>query len=395
MAHTDPKPRLLFFVTEDWYFCSHRLPLAIAAREAGFEVAVATRVEAHGSVIEDAGIRLIPLTLSRGSRNPLADWRTFRTLFQILRTERPEILHNVALKPVLYGALMARLTGIRGVVHAIAGLGHLFAAPTGLNPLRRLVLAALKALLRGQGRVIVQNPDDLALLQSSGALTTGQAALIRGAGVDLRQFHPTPEPHGTPIVLLAARLLWDKGVFEFVEAGRALHLEGVSARFVIVGAPDPENPGAIPVEKLRQWTEDGIIEWWGHQQDMAKVLRQATLFCLPSYYGEGIPKVLLEAAASARALITTDMPGCREVVNPGREGLLVPPRTVGALADAIRTLLENPTQRQDMAQQARRRAEAEFGLDGVIRQTLAVYRDLLGQPSEPQDDTATLSHDPP
>ena len=377
MASTRSKPKLLFFVTEDWYFCSHRLPLAVAAREAGFEVAVATRVEAHGGIIEAAGIRLIPLTLSRGSRNPLADWRTFLALFQILRTEHPEILHNVALKPVLYGALLARLTRVRGVVNAIAGLGHLFASPKGLNPLRRGVLLALKALLRGYGRVIVQNPDDLALLESSGALIEGQAALIRGAGVDLGQFHPSPEPPGPPIVLLAARLLWDKGVFEFVEAGRALHGAGLSARFVIVGAPDPENPGAIPLDTLHQWTEDGIIEWWGHRQDMAAVLRQATLFCLPSYYGEGIPKVLLEAAASARALITTDMPGCREVVNPGQEGLLVPPRNAEALAEAIRTLIECPLERQHMAQKARRRAEAEFGLEGVIRQTLAVYQDLL------------------
>lgn len=373
------KPRLLFFVTEDWYFCSHRLPLAVAAREAGFEVLLATRIHQHEALISAAGIRIIPLDLDRGSRNPLGDWRTLLTVYRVMRQVRPDLIHNVALKPVLYGSLLARLAGLQNVINAVAGLGHLFAEPARAKGTRQLVLLALKKLLRGRGRVIVQNPDDLRLLETCGALEPGQAVLIPGAGVDLDQFRPEPEPAGTPVVLMASRMLWDKGVGEFVEAARLLRRSGMEARFVLVGAPDAENPGAIPESTLADWVEKGDIEWWGHQADMPRILNCASLFCLPSYYGEGIPKVLIEAAACGRALITTDMPGCREVVEAGAEGLRIPPRDARALAEAIQSLLENPSRRKAMGNRARLKAEARFGLKAVTNATLDLYRAMLEQ----------------
>ena len=203
-------------MSEDWYFCSHRLPLAIAAREAGYEVVLATRVQAHRSIIEAAGIRLLPLDLSRGAKNPFKDWRTLLKLYGILRSERPDILHNVAMKPVLYGSLAAKFGSKASVINALAGLGHLFAVNGRSRHLRRLVHVALKALLLRSGRVIVQNPDDLRLLVESGTIEQNQATLIRGSGADLDRFKPTPEPSGPPVVVMAARLLWDKGVGEFV-----------------------------------------------------------------------------------------------------------------------------------------------------------------------------------
>lgn len=352
------RPKLLFFVTEDWYFCSHRLPLAIAARDAGFEVSVATRVNAHAEAISREGIRLIPLKLSRGGKNPLREWRTLWALFRILRNEKPDILHNVAVKPVLYGSLTARLAGTSRVVNALAGLGHLFAIQERASFLRNVVKLAFRFLLRGHGRVIVQNPDDLQLLESSGAILKGQATLIRGSGVDLSRFAPSPEPPGTPIIVFAARLLWDKGVQEFVEAAKNLKKEGIEGRFVIVGAPDDENHAAIPSEQLADWAAEGMIECWGHRTDMAEILAGAILFCLPSYYGEGVPKVLLEAAASGRPLITTDMPGCREVVEDGVNGLLVQPRDIEGLTVAIKRLLSDSALRARMGQASRQRAEA-------------------------------------
>jgi glycosyltransferase involved in cell wall biosynthesis len=371
------RPKLLFFVTEDWYFCSHRLPLALAARNAGYEVAVATRVNAHAEMITREGIRLIPLRLSRGGKNPLREWRTLWALFRVLRNEKPDILHNVAVKPVLYGTLAARLAGTHRVVNALAGLGHLFAVRERAGLLRGVVKLAFRLLLRGYGQVIVQNPDDLQLLESSGAILEGQATLIRGSGVDLTKFMPSPEPEGIPMIVFAARLLWDKGVKEFVEAATILKNEGIKGRFVIVGAPDAENHAAIPKDQLEAWASEGAIECWGQRADMSEILAASVLFCLPSYYGEGVPKVLLEAAASGRPLITTDMPGCREVVEDGVNGLLVQPRDAEGLSRAIRDLLNDKERRTQMGAASRHLAEASFGIDAVTTQTLSVYNALL------------------
>jgi glycosyltransferase involved in cell wall biosynthesis len=375
--HPAAKPKLMFFVTEDWYFCSHRLPLAVAAREAGFDVAVATRVNRHAEAIEAAGLRLIPLNLSRGGKNPLSEWRAIVRLYRVLRQEQPDILHNVAMKPVLYGSLAARLAGTPHVVNAFAGLGHIFADEERAGWLRQFVKLAFRWLLKGHGQVIVQNPDDLRLLRQSGAITPNQVTLIRGSGVDLARFQPSPEPDGIPVAVLAARLLWDKGVGEFAAAAESLQTAGVRARFVIVGEPDPENHSSIQAEQLAAWRDSGFVECWGKRTDMPSVLAASHIVCLPSYYGEGVPKILLEAAAAGRPIVTTDMPGCREVVTDGENGLLVPARDVPALAAALRALLEDSALRQRMGECGRRRAEVAFGVEQVIAQTLAIYRELL------------------
>jgi glycosyltransferase involved in cell wall biosynthesis len=370
--------KLLYFVTEDWYFCSHRLPLAVAAKAAGHDVAVATRVREHGAVIEGAGLRLIPLKLSRGGRNPLTEWLTVWRLWRVLRAERPDLLHNVALKPVLYGTLAARLAGVPRIVNALAGLGHIFADAGRAGFLRFLVQKAFRGLLNaGTGRVIVQNPDDLRRLVAAGALEPGRAVLIRGSGVNLDDFRPAPEPPGPPVVVLAARMLWDKGVAEFVAAAEALRAEGIAARFALVGEGDEENHSAIPAAQLRAWQAAGAVEWWGKRADMPAVFAASHLVCLPSYYGEGVPKVLLEAAAAGRPIVTTDMPGCREAVADGDNGLLVPPRDVPALTTALRRLLADPALRARLGRAGRARAEREFGVERVVEATLAVYRELL------------------
>lgn len=367
-------------MTEDWYFCSHRLPLAIAAREAGYEVVLATRVQAHRSIIEAAGIRLLPLDLSRGAKNPFKDWRTLLKLYGILRSERPDILHNVAMKPVLYGSLAAKFGSKASVINALAGLGHLFAVNGRSGHLRRLVHVALKALLLRSGRVIVQNPDDLRLLVESGTIEQNQALLIRGSGADLDRFKPTPEPSGPPVVVMAARLLWDKGVGEFVAAAEKLKREGLKARFILVGEPDTENHSSIQKEQIEIWVQEGAIEWWGQQSDMPWVFSQCHIVCLPSYYGEGVPKVLLEAAASQRPIITTDMPGCREAVEHEENGLLVTARDVADLAEALRRLIEDRPLRERLAKRGRQRAEQEFGIEKVVSATLELYSECLGAP---------------
>ena len=368
------RPKLLFVVTEDWYFVSHRLPLAVAAQAAGFDVAVATRAGQQADAIRNAGIRLIPFALSRRGGNPLAE---VMALWRLYRRERPDLVHHVALKPVMFGALAAWLARVPAQVNAVAGLGWLFTSSSRIvrlvRPLLRWVLARL--LNRPHSLTIVQNPEDQALLERSG-VSASRLRLIRGAGVDLQIFYPVIPPVEPVCIVLVARMLWDKGVGEFVEAARRLTASKVNARFVLVGDPDPANPASVPESTLRNWHGQHGVEWWGRREDMPAVLQAAHIACLPSSYGEGLPKSLLEAAACGLPIVTTDAPGCREVVRDGVNGLLVPVRDAAALAAALEKLIGDAALRCRMGEQSRVRAETEFGLETVIAQTLAVYREV-------------------
>ncbi len=368
------RPRLLFLISEDWVFCSHRLPLAVAAREAGFEVTIATRVNQDGGRIRAAGLDLVPLHWSRRSTHPLRELAALRELVAVFRRVRPDIVHQVAVKPVLYGAVAARLTGVPLVVNALTGMGYIFSShDLKARLLRPLVRAALHLLLdRRNARLILQNADDVGQFTREGIVDPARVVLIRGAGVDPGEFTVVPEPPGPPLVVLPARMLRDKGVEEFVAAARALKAAGVVARFALVGAPDPENPACIPEARLAQWAAEGVVETWGHRRDMATVFQQCHVVCLPSYR-EGLPKALIEAAACGRPIVTADVPGCREVVRDGDNGLLVRVRDSVTLADALRRLLESAALRAAMGRRGRERAEQEFSLAGVIAQTIGVY----------------------
>jgi glycosyltransferase involved in cell wall biosynthesis len=377
---TSPAPTLLYFVTEDWYFCSHRLPLAVAARAEGFRVVVATRVREHGDRIRDAGLELVPLKLSRRSTNLATEFSSLAEIVKVYRSIKPDILHHVAMKPILYGSVAAMLTGHRRVINALAGLGYVFSSSDRRAGLLRPVIEVIyRWLLNRKGsRLIVQNADDLTLLSDRGIADPRRAVLIKGSGVDLSRYEPSPEPAGLPLVVLPARMLRDKGVVEFTEAARELKRAGVKARFALVGDPDPDNPAAIAASSLQAWVQEGVVEYWGWRNDMAEVFRQAHVICLPSYR-EGLPKALIEAAASQRALVTCDVPGCRDVVRHQDNGLLVPARDSRALAGALRHLVENADVRTKMARRSRERAVAEFSLERVIADTLAVYREALRQ----------------
>ena len=368
------RPKLLFVVTEDWYFVSHRLSLAMAAQRAGFEVVVATREGEHGGHIRAAGIRLIPCQLSRRRGNPLQE---IAMLVRLYRRERPEIVHHVALKPVLYGALAAKVAGVPYVVNAVAGLGWLFTSNSFAARAFRPVFCWLLVWLLGasSSRTIVQNPDDFGLMTQKG-VSEDRLRLIRGAGVDTSVFAPAPQLPPEPVtVVFAARMLLDKGVREFVEAAHVLTDAGVKARFVLVGDPDPGNPAAVPVTSLRAWHGHHGIEWWGRREDMPAVFRLAHIACLPSYR-EGLPKVLLEAAACGLPIVTTDAPGCRDVVRDGDNGFLVPIRNAQALAVALGRLIEDAAFRATMGRRAREIVLAEFSEGRIIEETLAVYLEL-------------------
>jgi glycosyltransferase involved in cell wall biosynthesis len=245
--------------------------------------------------------------------------------------------------------------------------------------LRRGLLALLRfALGNENARVVFQNEENRSFLLREGVAKLHTTAIIRGAGVNVKQFFPRPEPGGPPVVLLASRMLWEKGIGEFVEAARKLRERNVSARLVLVGKPDPENPGSIAETQLWAWAESGLVEWWGHRDDMAKIIAQANIVCLPSSYGEGVPRVLIEAAACGRAIVTTDAPGCRDIVRNGQNGFLVPLRDPEALARALETLVRDPALRCNMGACGREIAVREFSEETVFAQMMTIYQQLLG-----------------
>ena len=372
------KPKLLFLQTQDYTFWSHRLPFARAALAAGYEVVVSAHEGSHGDLIRAEGMRFVPLPWKRSGMNPFYELFLLLKVVRLYAEERPDVVHQVTAKPILYGTLAAVLTGVPAVVNTFTGLGFVFIS-SGLKAriLRLAVSAALKVALAARGsRTIFQNEDDRALFVSGGLIAAERAVLIRGSGVDVSHFAPSPEPEGPPLAVLPARMLWDKGVGEFVEAARTLAAEGARARFVLVGEADDLNPAAIPEERLSRWKEEGVVEWWGLRDDMAEVYAQASVVCLPSYR-EGLPKALMEGAACSRALVTADVPGCREVVRHEETGLLVPVRDASALASALRRLLRDPALRRRLGEGARRLAVAEFAQEKVVERTLLVYRELL------------------
>jgi glycosyltransferase involved in cell wall biosynthesis len=365
--------KLLYFVSEDWYFCSHRLPLAVAAKDAGYDIVVVTRVKAHGEHIREAGLRLIPFEMSRRAINPFSEVRVLWRLVGVIRRERPDIVHHVAMKPVLYGTLAARLCGVRHVVNALAGMGWILASGTRLARVMKWWVLSLFRVILPRTSVIVQNRDDAELIRSLGCQ---RVHLIRGAGVDVAAIKAISEPQGPCVVLLAARMLWDKGVGEYVVASRLLRARGASVRMLLIGEPDDSNPASIPREALRAWHDSGVVEWLGYRDDVPALLQRSHIVCLPSYYREGIPKFVLEGLAAGLPVVTTDTPGCRETVVEGVNGFLVAPRDALALADALGKLVSDAELRKSMGCESRNLAMAEFSSERIIAETLAVYGSL-------------------
>lgn len=366
--------RLLVLVTEDWYFCLHWMHIAVAARAAGHHVTVATRVSAHGDRIREAGLDLVPIDLGRSGTNPLRDLVTMVRLTRLYRRLRPDVVQHIAVKPVLYGSVAARLAGVPAVVNTVAGLGYVFSSSELLARLLRPLVAFgyRLALAPRRHHLVVQNGDDLEFFVSHAGVDRRRAHVIRGVGVDIERFSPVAEPPGVPLVLLPARLLRDKGVAEFVAAACLLRERGVPARFAIAGDRDPQNPGSVPEQQVEAWSGEGAVEFLGWQSDMAAVLRAAHIVCLPSYR-EGLPTALTEAAACGRPIVTCDVQGCREVVRDGDNGLLVPARDPLALADALERLITDTALRALMGARGRARALAEFSTGRIVGETLALY----------------------
>ena len=375
-----PPARLLIVVNDAWFLVSHRLAVATAAIDAGFEVHVLARDDAASAQIRAAGCRFHPWAVSPRGTSLRGEARAALELRRTLARVRPAVLHLVTIKAVLYGGLLAPRARAPGVLFAVAGLGAVFSGESSKGSRLRRPLLALyrRALRRPNAVVLFQNADDrerlLALLAPTRPPRT---RLIRGSGVDLDRWTPTPEPPGPPVVLMTARLLRDKGVLEYAEAARQVRRTMPDARFLLAGGDVARgNPAALEEHELARLRDDGHVELLGHRDDVDRLVRAAHLVVLPSWR-EGLPKSLVEAAAAARATVTTDVPGCRDAVEPGRTGLVVPVRDPRALARAVLELLEDPERRRRMGTAGRDLAERAFDVRAVAREHVALYRELL------------------
>lgn len=369
------KPKILFFVTEDWFVCSHWLPLIAGANNAGFEVVVVTKVNKHADKIIKEGARVVPINISRRGSNLICELKIILQLFSIYRQERPDIVHHVAMKPMLYGSLVSHLLRIPSIINWVAGMGWIFVSNYWWAKILKIVVLKVFGVLLHRSFVVVENKDDQKIISGVG-IGSSNIHLVRGAGVDTMLYRPSPEPDGIPVVVLPARMLWDKGVGEFVDAASLLKQRGIEARFVLVGAADPENPASVSEAQLLDWKNGGTVEWWGRHENMPYVLAQSHIVCLPSYR-EGLPKSLLEAASCGRPIVTTDVPGCREIVLDGDNGFLVEVHNSTALADAIEKLLVDKKLRQQMGSRGRELVEKEFSQEKIVSDVLMLYRQAL------------------
>ena len=375
-------PRLLFLINEALFFTTHRLPVALAAQADGYEVHVAAPYEEKSvSIIRNYGLHYYDIPLQRGGRNLIRELHLVARCLYLVLSIKPDLVHHVAMKPVIFGGLVSRFMRVPAVVHAITGMGFLFIRQDWLaRVLRALIMPLYRyALGHPNVRVIFQNPDDLGLFLKQNLVRKNTTVMIKGCGVDMAKFVPATPPVGPIVVMFPARILGDKGVHEFIQAARDFKAAGSGVNFVLVGRRDPENPTDVAEATIRGWEQEGLVEWWGFQNNMPTILTQAHIICMPSYR-EGLPRGLIEAAACGLPIVTADVPGCREVVKDGINGYLVPVRDSKATTVAIEKLAADPDLRRSMGYEARQLALSEFTVEDFVANTLATY-DALRKPT--------------
>jgi len=379
--------KLILIATTDWYLYNFRRSLALALQRAGYELLLISPPGEYGQKLCDLGLRWKPLPMDRRSLNPLRELILLWHLWRLFRREKVALVHGFTIKCAVYGSLAARLAGVHARVNAVAGMGYVFTSDDfKARLLRPVVRALLRVALDGKrARLILQNPDDVILFERAGLVAPSRVRLIPGSGVDCRRFtgNTRERASGPMRVLLAARLLWDKGLAEYAQAARQLLAQGRPIRFLLAGMPDLGNPATVPESAVRAWVDEGLIEWLSHVDDMPGLLASVDVVVLPSYR-EGLPRTLIEAAACGLPLVTTDVPGCREVVKDGLDGLLVPVRNAEALAVAIARLQDDPALARRLGAAARVKALAEFDERIVIDRSIAVYHELLGDSLQAQ-----------
>jgi glycosyltransferase involved in cell wall biosynthesis len=373
------KPKIAFFITEDWYFVSHRLPIAIESIKKGFDVYLITKKGAKSKLIESHGIKIVNININRGEISPISDLILLINLIFILKKIKPNILHTVAMKPILYGNIASFILGIPHCISSFAGLGYIFISKSIKAQIVSYFLKIFFRLFlnRNNNRIIFQNRDDLNFMIDDNIIKENRSIIIRGSGVNGGLFNYTKENNKTNNIILASRLLWDKGIGEFVKASKIIKENDITnLRFIIVGEIDSQNPTSVEKKDLLNWAENNLIEWWGFREDINKIYEQSNIVCLPSYR-EGLPKSLIEAAACGRAIIATDVPGCREIVIDGYNGLLVPKKNAQLLAEAIIKLIKNNSLRNNMGENGVKLFKDNFTIELIVSKHIELYINLL------------------
>ena len=371
--------KIVLFANTEWYLYNFRRSLAFALRDAGHELLLVSPPGPYGEKLRAMGFRWLPAPMERRSLNPLSEAQLVAWLRRLFKEEQVDLVHGFTIKCAVYGSLAARLLGGVARVNAVAGMGYVFSSgDLKARALRPVVRTLMGMALGGKrARLVLQNPDDVALFERARLVDPAAIRLIPGSGVNCERFAPSGARGrgGRFRVVLPARLLWDKGVAEYVEAARRLRAEGKAIDFLLAGDPDPGNPAAVPEASLRDWAAEGLVDWLGHVDDMPGLFASVDAVILPSYR-EGLPKGLIEAGACGLPLVTTDVPGCREVVEDGVDGLLVPARDSVSLANAISRLADDPSLCDRLGKAVRRKVLAQFDERIVVARTLAVYQEL-------------------
>ncbi len=370
--------KAVLFANTDWYLYNFRLAYAEFLKAQGWDVVLMSPDGEYAEKMKELGFRHIALEFSRKGMNPAAENDTIRRIREVYAAERPDLVHHFTIKCMIYGSLAARQVGIKSIVNSVTGLGFVFLSRKPSVCLLRAVIKRLyKKAFKGT-QVIFENPDDRALFIELGLVGESNSHVILGTGIDTDTFVPVRPPDSTPLTILPARMLWDKGIGEFVEAATAIREEGIQARFALIGKLDEGNPACVESETLTRWQKEGNVEWWGWQEDIYACISLADIVCLPSYR-EGLPKILLEAASCGRPIVTTDVPGCREIVMDGVNGLLVQVKSTEALKEALIRLIKDRDLRIRMGEAGREFAVSRFSTEIVNRETYQIYLDSLGE----------------
>jgi len=372
------QPKVLFVVNEDWAFLRFRRPLASALVKAGWEVSICCPAGDACAEIEASGYRVIRTRMNRGSRNPFLECRALIDLVRAYRTERPQIVHHFAAKPILYGSIAAAVSPVSAVVNSITGVGYAYSSDHWSRRLARLLfnISYRWALNRPNAKVVFLNGEDHQLFLNYGLCRPANSVVIGSEGIDTLEFSPSPEPSGMVTVLYGGRMLWDKGLHVLEYAARILHSRGVQAKILLAGVPDQSNPSSIPELLLREWSRDGFVHWIGFHPNMIELLRNAHVACLPSRR-EGVPTFLLEAAACGRPIVATDVPGCRDVVVPGTNGFLVPFGDPHRLAASLESLITDARLRVAMGHRSRQLVLERFSIEVVSERIFDLYGNAL------------------
>lgn len=369
--------KLFVVVNVDWFFLSHRKDIALRAQKCGYDVTIVTKDTGKRNAIEALGLRVIDLPINRSGQNIMEELHTCCFLYYLYRREKPDIVHHVGLKIILWGTFAAKLAKTHGVVNAISGLGIFFSEGNKSFVSRLLPKVLRYSHHRKNLIVIFQNEEDKGLFLKNKIIKEKQAFMIKGSGVDLNQYCYMPEPNGGKIkILLTARMIVEKGIFVLTEAALKLRVQYQDKiEFLLCGGLD-DNPKAIKEEELKRVCDGTYIQWLGYRTDVLELLKQSHIVAFPSFYKEGLPKSLIEATAVGRPIVTTNSIGCKETVVDGYNGYLIPIKDSEALAEKLRVLLDDENLRKNMGRNSRLLAEKYFSIENVIQRHLEIYRKL-------------------